>query len=54
MIIDDIELMAITGGASTVSGTLINAICKLVNTLLELGRTVGSAIRTAQTGRKCK
>lgn len=53
MIIDDKELMELTGGATTISGTLINAICKLVNTLLELGRTVGSAIRSAQTGRRC-
>lgn len=53
MIIDEFELTNITGGATTISGTLINAVCKLVNTLLELGRTVGSAIRTAQTGRKC-
>lgn len=53
MIINDLELTKITGGATTISGTLINAVCKLVNTLLELGRTVGSAIRTAQTGRKC-
>ena len=53
MIIDDLELTTITGGATNISGTLINAVCKLVNTLLELGRTVGSAIRNAQTGRKC-
>ncbi len=53
MIIEENELTTITGGATSISGTLINAICKLVNTLLELGRTVGSAIRTAQTGRKC-
>lgn len=52
--IADNDLMTIVGGATTVSGTLINAICKLVNTLLELGRNVGSAIRIAQTGRKCK
>lgn len=53
MIIKEEELTNITGGATSISGTLINAICKLVNTLLDLGRTVGSAIRTAQTGRKC-
>lgn len=53
MIIKDEELMTLTGGATSISGTFINSICKLVNILLELGRTVGSAIRNAQTGRRC-
>ncbi len=48
------ELQTIIGGATSISGTLINSVCKLVSTLLGLGRAVGSAIRTAQTGIKCK
>ena len=52
MIIDNNELVNIVGGG--ISGTLINSIVKAASFLLELGRAVGSAIRSAQTGVKCK
>ena len=45
------ELYEITGGG--VSGTLINAVVKAVTLIIDLGRAVGSAIRSAQTGIKC-
>lgn len=52
MIITTNELMNITGGG--ISGTLINSVVKVATLLLELGRAVGSAIRSAQTGYRCK
>ena len=52
MIIDNNELVNIVGGG--ISGTLINSIVKAASFLLELGRAVGSEIRSAQTGMKCK
>lgn len=51
MTIKDNELMCIVGGG--ISGTLINSVVKAATFILELGRAVGTAIRRAQTGRKC-
>ncbi len=45
------ELCLIYGGS--ISGTLINAIVKGINSLLELGRSVGSAIRRGFSGNLC-
>lgn len=39
------ELSKVIGGASSISGTFLNSISKLINTILELGRIVGSSIR---------
>ncbi|NLL45052.1 MAG: hypothetical protein GX247_05250 [Mollicutes bacterium] len=38
------ELLKIVGGIS-ISGTLINSIVRGINALLEVGRSLGSAIR---------
>ncbi len=38
------ELICIVGGVS-ISATLVNAFARGINTLLELGRSLGSAIR---------
>lgn len=37
------ELILIMGGA--LNGTLINSIVRLINSLIEIGRMVGSSIR---------
>lgn len=47
------ELYSIVGGASTLSGTFINSVTKLITTILDIGRTVGSSIRYAIFGKKC-
>ena len=49
----ELELINIVGGSASVSGTFINAICKFINTLLELGRTIGSAIYYQRNGKSC-
>lgn len=41
------------GGATSVSGTFINAVCKLVSTMLDLGRTIGSSLYYARNGKSC-
>ena len=43
-ILDKNELLKIEGGIS-ISGTLINSFARGINALLELGRSLGSAIR---------
>lgn len=45
------RLETINGGA--VNGTLINAFVRGINSLLELGRSLGSAIRRAKDGSIC-
>lgn len=46
------ELTLIVGGG--ISGTLINSVVKAATFILELGRAVGSAIRNATSGIKCR
>lgn len=47
------QLANINGGVN-ISGTLINAIIKGINSFLDLGRSIGTAIRRVQTGNICK
>ena len=46
----DEELANISGG---LNGTIINAISRLLNTLYDLGRAVGSVIRRGRKGTTC-
>ena len=46
------ELKEIKGGA--ISGTIINAIVRSVTLALELGRSLGSALRRLKDKNKCK
>ncbi len=45
------ELLEIQGGA--ISGSLINALIRGISTILDLGRSLGTAIRRIQTKRFC-
>ena len=51
----DIELYEIYGGATRVSinGTLLNAISRMLSTVMAVGRVIGSAIRRARNGYYC-
>lgn len=51
MILTEKQLLKITGGQITAS--LINAIARGIDIFLDLGRTIGSAIRRATTGKSC-
>ncbi len=51
MILKEEELRMIHGGAIT--GTFINAIIKGVNSFLDLGRSIGTAIRRIGAGSIC-
>lgn len=46
------ELVCIDGGA-TISGTLISALSKGVNTILDMGRSLGTAIRRIGSNNIC-
>lgn len=47
------ELIEVVGGGNTLSGTLLNAMSKIINTVLDTGRSLGSAIRRIKTGNVC-
>lgn len=47
------ELLTINGGGYSI-GTVINAITKIINTVLDLGRTVGSTFRYAKDKYMCR
>ncbi len=51
MILTKEELLKIKGGE--VSASLVNAIARGISVFLDLGRTIGSAIRRATTGKNC-
>ncbi|MEG2457482.1 MAG: hypothetical protein RSB41_01145 [Bacilli bacterium] len=51
--IESEELKCIEGGFS-LSGTLINSFSKAINTLFELGRTFGSALRRMRSRNMCR
>lgn len=46
------ELLLIYGGA-VISGAILNAVVRVVNAALEVGRTLGSAIRRGISGKIC-
>lgn len=49
---NDRELYLISGGAD-LNGNLLNALSRLVNTILELGRALGSSLRRSRSGKSC-
>lgn len=46
------ELLNIYGGA--LSGAVVNALVRAINAVLEVGRSLGSAIRRITSGTSCK
>ncbi len=53
MQLEDRELVKIYGGAISLNSTLINAMARLINTVLDLGRVIGSNIKRIQTKNYC-
>lgn len=46
------ELVLIVGGSS-ISGTVLNAVVRALNAALEVGRSLGTAIRRIKTRQAC-
>ena len=53
MILKEKELIKVQGGNINISGSLLNSVATLINTVLGMGRTIGSAIRMATNGSRC-
>ncbi len=47
------ELLDVVGGA-TISATLINAVTRAITVIIDLGKSLGSAIRRTISGNVCK
>ena len=47
------ELMNIEGGANWFSASFINATARAIETIMNVGRSLGSAIRRAVSGSVC-
>ena len=52
MIINDNKLCEIKGGGITAS--LVNALSRGINTVLDFGRTVGTSIYMIISGKRCR
>ncbi len=48
------ELSTIYGGAISINATFLNAASRLITTILDLGRAIGSSIRRYKTGKYCE
>lgn len=47
------ELLEISGGASWFSASFINAAARAMETLMDIGRSLGTAIRRTINGKYC-
>ena len=47
------DLLQITGGTLNVSGAILNAFKGCANTIMDIGRSLGSAIRRLSLGSLC-
>lgn len=53
MILKDNELLKLNGGAVNINSTFLNAVARVVTTILDLGRTIGSAINRIKNQNYC-
>ena len=52
MLLDNEKLVSVEGGA--INATLLSSISRLITTLLDLGRTVGTAYYRYKYGNACR
>ena len=51
-VMSESELLSVTGGVS-ITGTLISAVSRGINTILDFGRSLGTAIRRISSNGLC-
>lgn len=51
--INDKDLLLIIGGATTLSGTILNQLNKLISILVDSGKSLGSSIRRISEDKIC-
>lgn len=47
------DMICISGGSNNITASVINAIAKLVDTLFDIGRALGSSIRRSSNNGIC-
>lgn len=47
------ELMNIEGGASLLTATFLNAAARMISTIMDVGRSLGTSIRRITSGNTC-
>ena len=47
------ELLEVKGGALSITATLLNSMSRFINTIFELGQTIGSALRRSKEKKFC-
>lgn len=52
MKLENSELIKVVGGAS-ISGTVVNAISRMIEQIMDVGRSLGTAIRMIYSHRSC-
>ena len=52
--INDKDLLLIVGGATTLSGTILNQLNKLISILVDSGKSLGSSIRRIGSNKLCQ
>ena len=53
MVLKEMELVKINGGGFLMTSTYLNSLARIVSTIMDLGRTVGSSIRRAYSKNYC-
>ncbi len=53
MRVNDIEIVKINGGGTSITGNLVQYITKLVTTVYEIGQGLGGAIRRIVSNNTC-
>ena len=48
------EMLNVSGGSSLTSAAWLNAAARAITTLIDLGRSLGTAIRRSISGKVCK
>lgn len=47
------ELIEIRGGSTAISGTLLNSIARMIESVMDVGRSLGTAIRMIYSNKTC-
>lgn len=48
------EMLSVSGGSNYASASWLNATARAITTLVDLGRSLGTAIRRSISGKVCK
>lgn len=53
MKLEEQELLNVVGGSTNLSATMLNSVSKILDTIMDVGRSLGSAIRRIYSDNLC-